>query len=310
MMLSRLAIRSALMFCGLMVVPAAALAQLAPPPSGSPNDQNPSSVLFYNKYTSNPSNPQAADTQINITNTSPDTEAQVHLFFVDGSTCSVADAFISLTANQTATFLASDFDPGVQGYLVAVAAPGGTPAQFNYLIGDAYIRENDGRLARLAAVGLAKVSPGPVTPNGDGTASLIFNGAEYDRLASVVAVASFNSQVTDSTNLAIYSPTNNLVTGNPVTTNIFTLVYDDTERAFSTTTRVVCYNQIPLTSLRVLSGGLNSVVPAGRTGWIKLNGQGRPLLGAVLNRGPIFTGGINLHNIALLPTYTITVPSF
>ena len=275
-----------------------------------PNDMAPASVLFFNKYTSSPTSPQLQDTQINITNTNQNEPISLHMFLVDGSTCSIADFFLSLTPNQTFSFLASEFDPGVQGYIVAVAAAGGTPTQFNYLIGDLLIRETDGKLANLQAVGVMKLSSGDVIPNGDGTASLIFNNVEYGRLPSVLGASSFNSQVTHSTNLAVYSPSSNLITGSAVATTIFTLVYDDSENVHSTSIRVVCYLQTPLTSLRIAGGTINQIVPAGHTGWLRLNGGTRPLLGAILTRGPVFIGGHNLHALSLLPTYRIDVPAF
>jgi hypothetical protein len=297
--------------CALALMTAAALAQGYPTGNSHLSDMKPGSVLFYNKYTSNPSNPQQGDTQINITNTHQSADVTVHLFLVDGSTCSIADSFISLTQNQTASFLLSDFDPGVTGYIVAVAVGGGAPTQFNWLIGDEYIRETDGRQANLAAVSIAKRSPGDVVPSGDGTAALIFDDADYERLPASVALSNFNSQATDNTQVNIYSPSANLITGGSLSSStIFTLVYDDAERVFSTSTRFVCYGVIQLSSLRVAGGSLNTIVPAGRTGWIRFNGGGRPLLGASIQRGPVFMGGHNLHALTLLPSYTITIPAF
>ncbi len=55
---------------------ASALAQ-----GSEPNDMKPGSILFFNKYTSNPTNPQAQDTQISITNTNQTLSASVHMFF-------------------------------------------------------------------------------------------------------------------------------------------------------------------------------------------------------------------------------------
>jgi len=274
------------------------------------SDLKPASVLFFNKYTSNPSAPQQQDTQINITNVNPDQGINIHMFMVDGSTCSIADFYLGLSQSQTGTFLASDFDPGTQGYIVGVAVSGGTPVQFNYLIGDELIRESDGKLANLQAIGCARIAIEDVTPNGDGTATLLFNGVEYDRLPLVLAVSSFNSQVTHSTNLALYSPMDNLMIGNPVSTTVFTLIYDDNEIPHSTNVRLSCYIQTPLSSFRLAGGSINQIVPAGRTGWIKLNGVTRPLLGAVLTRGPVFNGGHNLHPITLLNSYGIRIPAF
>jgi len=68
---------------------------------------------------------------INITNTNGSQTAFVHLFFVDGSNCSVADSFVCLTANQTMTLNAADVDPGHEvlvGDGVVDADSGSAPA--------------------------------------------------------------------------------------------------------------------------------------------------------------------------------------
>ena len=289
------------------------LAQLPTPVNSVMSDIKPGSVLFFPKYTSNPSSPQSGDTQINLTNTSATLGVSVHLFAVDGSTCSVADSFISLTPNQTASFLMSDFDPGITGYLVGLATNSG-PSQHNFLIGSEYVRETDGRAAFLPAYTVAKISNAAAPLDENGNALLNFNGSDYERLPSVLGLSSFNSQATDNTQVNILSPANNLINGTAPSTNaLFTLVYDDAERAFSTNARVVCYSTFNLTSLRVAGGGgsgLNSIVPAGRTGWIRFSTTSRPILGAMLSRGPVFNGGHNLHIIGLLSSYTITVPNF
>ncbi|HZS03450.1 MAG TPA: hypothetical protein VFD58_01125 [Blastocatellia bacterium] len=79
------------------------------------------SVLIYNFYTSSVTNPVAENTLITITNTGDRESVFVHLFFVDGDTCSVADSYICLTRSQTMRFLASDVDPGITGYIIAIA---------------------------------------------------------------------------------------------------------------------------------------------------------------------------------------------
>src|SRR5215813_10395485 len=300
----------ALTIGALILFSSIALAQTYPIGPSHLRDMKPGSVLFYNTYTINPSNPDQGDTQINITNTNQTADSDIHLFLVDGSTCSVADSFISLTANQTTSFRVSDFDPGITGYIVAVAIAGGAPTQFNWLIGDEYTRESDNRVANLAAVSIARVSSADVLPDIDGTASLIFNGTEYERLPASVALSSFNSQVDASTQVNIYVPSSNLITGGSSSTTLFLLVYDDVERVFSTSARVGCYATIQLSSLRISGGGINTIVPSGRTGWIRFNGSGRPLLGASTQVGSVFAGGHNLHALTLLPTYTIQVPAF
>ena len=125
---------TSLRFSSLLLILAAlvlfAIAALAADPglpfsvSAQISDQKAGSVLIYNVYTSSPTAPATENTSINITNTSSSRPAFVHLFFIDGTSCGPADNILCLTPNQTASFRASDFDPGTQGYIVAVAIDG------------------------------------------------------------------------------------------------------------------------------------------------------------------------------------------
>src|SRR5262245_15672406 len=112
------------------------------PASSEATDQKVGSVLFYNFYTSGASSGTVQNTRFSMTNTSTVSAAFVHLFLVDGTTGLPTDFFLCLTANETATFLASDIDPGVTGYLLAVAVDGNTgcPFSFNSLSGDATVK--------------------------------------------------------------------------------------------------------------------------------------------------------------------------
>ncbi|NOT63003.1 MAG: hypothetical protein HOP19_22575 [Acidobacteria bacterium] len=285
----------ALTLCGSF----AALAQ-------DPNDLKPGSVLFFNRYTSDGAQPDREDTQINLTNTHTTQSVTLHLFAVEGSSCTVADSFLSLTPNQTAQFFTSDFDPGVQGYLMAVAYSGYAPRQFNYLLGTAYVWQADGKQADLPALAVQKLNT-VVNGGYDGMVSLNFDGVNYGRLPSTVALSSFNSQVTDQTCVYLYSPSN-MVIGNGAQFSVFTLVYNDREAANSTSATVRCYTEIKLSSLRVL-GTINGFIPAGSTGWMKMSAS-RALLGASLSKNSQFAGGRNLSCLALLPSWTIVVPGF
>src|SRR5262245_55052246 len=98
--------RIGLSLLALFVLAGAALAAdpgIPYPSTSEASDQKAGSLLFYNAYTSSASAPDTANTRVNITNTSSVFPVSVHLFFVDGTTCSVADSFICLTANQTAS---------------------------------------------------------------------------------------------------------------------------------------------------------------------------------------------------------------
>src|SRR4030095_14857433 len=124
---------------------------LAFPSTAEVSDQKAGSVLVYHLFSSKITPPKAQNTRIAITNTNPNRPIAVHLFFVDGATCSIADSLVCLTANQTASFLASDIDPGTTGYIVAVASDRvtGCPVDLNYLIGDTYAKISSGTGANL-----------------------------------------------------------------------------------------------------------------------------------------------------------------
>ncbi|MBI1761676.1 MAG: hypothetical protein HYR56_09600 [Acidobacteria bacterium] len=283
--------------CAVLLCSAVAVAQ-------DPNDIKTGSVLFFSRYTSDSSDPRVEDTQLNLTNTNTTQSVTLHLFAVEGNSCSVADSFISLTPNQTAQFFASDFDPGVQGYLVAVAFSGFAPRQFNYLTGTAYIWQADGRQADLPAIAVPKLN-GAVIDNGDGTVNLNFDGANYGRLPGTVALSNFNSQVTDQTSVYIYSP-RNLLFGDSTAISVFTLIYNDRESSGSTSFSARCYTEVELRNLRVI-GTLNGFIPAGSVGWMKMSAS-RPLLGASLSTNGQFAGGRNLTCLSLFSSWTVVVP--
>ena len=282
--------------------------------TNSYSDSKPGSILFFNRFSSNPVNPAQGDTQISITNFYQSAPISLHFFLVDGGTCSVANFGTMLTQAQTTTFLMSDYDPGVFGYLIVVAESmtSGRPTSFNWLGGVAHIRENDGRIGALPAISIAKVSAGDVSPDPvTSELKLRFNGSEYDRLPTVLAVTSFDSQVSVSSFLYIYSPPTNLYFGESGNTvNIFCLIFNDTEQSRSSSFSLNCYRQDSLTNIFNRSGGINQHVPPGRSGWIRLSGSGSAILGSLMTRSSRFGGGYNLHAITLLGNHEIRVPVF
>jgi hypothetical protein len=285
------------------------------------NDQRPGSVLFYTIYTSTSTNTAASDTLISITNTSPDTDIDVHLYFVDSFTCQVADALLALTRNQTARFLAGDIDPDVRGYIIAVAVDAqGLPAQHNFLVGSLFIKQQLGAVAgtthsaNLSAIAFAKMNN--LTPPllADGvTAELVFDGgtsaSSYEPLPADVALDNIESTATADTRLNIFSPKSNLYGPGDFGGRLFIIYYDDAENAFSALVGMVCWLQARLTIIR----NITLHIGAGSTGWARIAGYRNdariPLLGSVI-RAAEFSGGHNLHHLSSFPSYTITVPVF
>jgi hypothetical protein len=295
-----------------------------PPPADSPiSAQKAGSVLFYNIYTSNPTAANAQNTRINITNTDTARDVTVHLFFVDGNSCTPADAYICLTPNQTTSFLASDIDPGVTGYLVAVATDSvtGCPINFNALIGDEYVKFSSGHAANLGAEAFAALTGTPPACDANSaTAVLNFDGTSYNHAPRVLALDHIPSRLDgNDTMLIINRVGGNLLTGAARLDSLFGILYDDAEQPLSFTLgggvcqlRGSLNNNFPRTTPR-----FETFIPSGRVGWMKVYGASdQALLGAMINFNPnagvsvdAFNQGHNLHKLTLT-TASYTIPIF
>jgi hypothetical protein len=301
------------------VGPGSIIPTIAPGDGASPpSDLKPGSVLFYNIYTS-ATDPNRQNTRISLTNIEPTRPAFIHLFFVDGSTCSVADAFLCLTANQTVTFLASDLDPGTTGYIVAVAVDrNGCPINFNYLIGDEYVKFASGHQGSLAAEAIPAIA-GSFTPCTGAETNLLFDGVAYAPVPRVLAMDNVGSRADGNDTLVIV----NRVGGDLLTTaatlrTIFGVMYDDAENAlsFAVDPRVCQFrasvgNNFPRTTPRY-----EQAVPAGRTAWFKFYSTlDQGLFGAAINLNAnanasagAVNGAHNLHKLNFTTSMRYTIP--
>jgi len=272
------------------------------------NELQPGSVLFFTRYTSDPNNPQLSDTQINITNVNPVDTVSVRLFFIDGGTGSNADFELSLAPNQTLSFLTSNIDPGITGYICAVATEGSVPVKNNSLFGTALIREADGRQVFLPAYSVAKLSPGRVDKYDSDSARLRFNGEEYERLPGSLAITSFNSETADASSLVIFSPAADLISGSTEMMNVFTLLIDDAQRSVPSNFSVRGYRDDTLSTLFNRQGVVTRHSPMPKRGWIRLSAGSLPILGSVIEKGAGLTTGYNLPSLTLVPSFEIRIP--
>jgi hypothetical protein len=310
--------RAWMALAALVISVPATLAQVGEtyPKDAEVSDQKTGSVLIYNIYTSSATSANAQNTRINLTNANPykDQDAYVHLFFVDGSTCTPADAYICLTANQTTSFLVSDIDPGVTGYLVAVAVDGttGCPINFNWLMGDEYVKFASGHTANLGAEAIAAVAETPSSSCTTATflAELSFDGVNYNLLPRVLAIDNIPSRADGNDTMIIINRIGgDLLIGASRIGSIFGLAYDDAEKPVSFT-----FSSGACQFRNVLSNNFPRLVPrfetfisAGRSGWMKFYSlEPNALLGAVINfngaasaNASAFNGGHNLHKLAL-----------
>ncbi|MBI1762845.1 MAG: hypothetical protein HYR56_15550 [Acidobacteria bacterium] len=293
------------------------------PATSEVSDQKAGSTLIYNIYTSNASGGNTQNTRVNITNTNLTNQAFVHLFFVSAD-CTIADSYVCLTAAQTASFLASDVDPGTKGYIVAVAVNNlGCPVNFNFLIGDEYVKFASGHAANLGAEAFAAIGDLPCDPN-QPSVDINFSGATggYNKLPRALAVSNFPSRADgNDTMIIVNAIRGSYAIGASSTGTLFGVIYDDAETGFSFSLNGACQvmgslaDSFPRTTPR-----LSQIVPAGRSGWLKLYNLTTDIgiLGTVINfnasanaQANAFNGGRNMHKLTLTTgTTTVTLPVF
>src|SRR5262249_5309005 len=276
------------------------------PNTSGVSDQKMGSVLFYNLYSSSVVNANAQNTDISVTNTSSTTPVFVRLFFVNSITCEPAPADICLTPNTTVSFLISDVDPGVTGYILAVAInSAGCPISFNHLIGDEYIRLASGHTANLAAEAITAVfsdMDGTAVPGcGATTATISFDGASYNRVPRVLALDKIGSRADGNSTLLIINRVggNLTISAGPIGSGSG-IVINDAGNVFPFSFTSGSCQIITRFSLST------RLIPSGHTGWIKFQAdEDRGIFGAAINFKPgvapwmAFNGGHNLHELAL-----------
>ena len=292
------------------------------PPSSPVSSTKAGSILFFNLYTSSATDPVRENTLINITNTA-DKSVTLHQFFVSGDTCSVSDNFLCLTANQTTSFMVSDVDPDVTGFLIVVAVDNltGCPINFNFLIGDEYVQLASGHAANLGAEAFAAVDKAPC--NCDETslsAELMFDGVKYNQAPRVLIASHLPSFADHNSTLVIL---------NRVGGDLFESVdrigdfngwlFDDLERGLSFVASGGCqFRQLINGTFPRTAPRFPQFVPSGRTGWMKFVAQdGVAMLGSMIVRNTekerfdnAFSGGRNLHRSSFAPAASYKMPVF
>ncbi len=291
------------------------------PPGSEINDQKAGSVLVYNLYTSG-ATPATENSRISLTNHNSNLSAFVRVFFVNGASGLAINLFICLSVNQTKVILASDIDPGVRGYIIAVAVNGSTgcPINFNFLSGDAYVKLSTGHAANFSAEAVTAIAANPTScVAGSTTATLSFNGTNYNQLPRVLAADKIRSPADNNALLLILNRIGgNLSTGMSTLGTINGELFNDLGNSFPFTFAAGATQRVQVLSntFPVTSPVFSSVIPAGRTGWMTLTSASDiGLLGALINFNPnaatnatAFNGGHNLRKLTLSTTNSITMP--
>jgi len=280
------------------------------------SSQRPGSVLVFNIYTSGATGSINANTQISITNTNISAAATLRVFFIEDSG-RIADSSVCLTANQTVTFLASDVDPGVTGYLIAMATAlnTGSPIGFNFLTGSEEVRFASGHAASLPAESFQALFSGslPGSAASDAKAALNFDGRTYSPAPRTLSLNNIPSRADGNDTMLIinsFSGALNRASREPIS-QYYGLLYDDAENVVSFTfgaqncqVRSSLTNTFPRTTPR-----FENLIPLGRNGWLQIYAlQEAAITGVAINfntnastKTNAFNGGYNLHHL----NYTI-----
>jgi hypothetical protein len=282
-------------------------------------DQKPGSVLFFNRYTSSASNPSRENTTVNLTNTNPTSSVFIRLFLINSATCQSQEVELCLAAQQTLSFQMSDLDPGVKGYGVAVATnQAGEPVQFNWLMGNTIVKQSAANVLKpftsvLAAMAIAKRSPGALVAGPGNEAEMIFDDAIYDRLPAQVAFDGVPSQgnAANTTVVSLYRPVPNL--GNGVSNPTVQITGWGTNALNQVVTTsgnlsVACYSDFAVSAFRLSPVAVAQLLPPSTTAWFAASTVDmQPLLGSQLNSGE-FNGGNNARSLSLASEYRIRIP--
>jgi hypothetical protein len=239
----------------------------------------------------------------------------VHLFLIDGTSCQQIDSFICLTPNATFSFLASDYDPGMTGYVIAIAVNAqGIPIQNNVLIGNAFVNTPDfadnygaeGFWANSAAVATVDATTA--------TATLYFDGVGYDSVPRqfVVELQSPVDVVGQQLVTAGLSGDLTVSEMSGAAQAGTAQVFNESETPFGSFNKWLngtCQSigVISTTSPRV-PGGLAGIIPTGESGLLRINVGAA--VGLLMTPRTATWGGIRtLHKTATVAS-TITIPIF
>lgn len=287
-------------------------------------DDRPGSILIFPFYSSTASAPAGENTRISLTNISASSSVSVHLFFISDESSSVADVFMCLSQNQTRSFLTSEIDPNSAGYLIAIAVDplSGCPQSFNYIVGQASIKLEDGHAAMISAEAFSALTDAPTACSGNAsTTEIKFDGMAYSKAPRTLATSSIPSETEGySTVLILDRLGGSLLTGAATIGQLNGLVFNDAEQGFSFSLnasrrqlRTRINDSFPRTSPR-----MSAVIPAGRTGWCKLSlATEGALVGAMIVAhrqanvsSGVHSGGRNLHKASFTDTARLTIPVF
>ncbi len=269
------------------------------------------SVLAYPLYTSSSTTAGGSNTTISVTNTNQQQGTWVHLLFIEGSTGFAGGSYEFIGANQTRSFLASNYDPSVTGYVIVVAvSSSGCPIAFNFLRGSENVTVLGGYSGSVSAIPI-RANSAPACTSQSTTATLNFNGSVYEQFPSQVTVdAAATSSQTNSTLYVLNAfggsalrtgRSSSLASVNGSVVNSSLNVYPFTDNRSASQLISELNSRFPLTNPT-----FNQIVPAGQSGKITASAS-PPVFGMTLTRTPAFNVASLMRTVAL-KSASLTIP--
>lgn len=303
----------------------------AVPDSAPVSSEKAGSVLIFNYYVSNGYSTIGnanENTRMTITNTNTQQEGMMSLFFIDPAG-DVLSTYICVAPNQTASWVMSDVDPGVKGYLIAVSVDAtGRPNKFNYFTGSESIKMASGFQGAMNAEAISALVESPtigLNPHGIESgiaATLMFDGVRYNKVPSALVLDYIPAIGDGNQTMVIVNQIGGSLLNGGKPDNLTSLtgtVYDSSAIAHfwqlgninTCQFRKVIANDFPQTG-----PNMSSLIQPGSFGWMKFwpHQANKGVMGAVLylnnNASPNvdrFNGGRNLHHM-MLTTDQLTIP--
>ncbi len=286
-----------------------------------PSEQKTGSVLIFPYYTSNDT--ATADTLMSISNVGT-FSVNVHLYFMDGTTCQQADVAVFLTPNATITLQASTDMPMETGFLLAVAVDqNGNLVANGGLTGSAFVKMPAGALHSSAGevrgnYGATAFNATAAVAAVNGELTLNFNGAILDAMPTSFAVSLQSPNTAPGQTIVLAGMNGSLINGTLTgATQVGTgVAYNQNEalRSFTALIRGGCQSLTTLTNsnprLVGTSGlGLSGLITPGTVGVLRFSTAGGAGL-LITPRNNAGWSGIRGLTCTRTSTVVLTVPVF